>query len=45
MLASEHDVPLDPAGYVEACHLCYRVRQGLAERFPDELTPSQVYGD
>lgn len=32
------------AGYVEECHLCYRAREALRERFPDLLGPGQVYG-
>ena len=31
-------------GYVDACHLCYTIRQQLRERFLDYLTPRQVYG-
>lgn len=30
--------------YVSACHLCYLVRRGLLDRFPEHLTPRQVYG-
>ena len=30
--------------FVDECHLCYTVRKGLLEQFPDELTPPQVYG-
>lgn len=30
--------------YVSACHLCYLVRQGLLERFPEYLAPREVYG-
>jgi len=29
---------------VDACHLCYRTRQALLERFPEYLAPRQVYG-
>ncbi len=32
------------AGYVDACHLCYRARQQLRERFPQSLAPPLVYG-
>jgi len=28
----------------DACHLCYLVRQELRDRFPDLLTPNQMYG-
>ena len=31
-------------GYVDACHMCYTIRQQLRERFPDYLAPRQVYG-
>ena len=32
-------------GYADHCHLCYASRCALRERFPDELTPDQMYGD
>jgi hypothetical protein len=32
-------------GYVDACHLCYRTRLQLRERFPEELAPGNVYGE
>lgn len=31
--------------YADACHLCYESRLALRERFPDVLTPAQMYGD
>lgn len=31
-------------GYADACHLCYRSRHKLRARFPDVLTPDQMYG-
>ncbi len=31
-------------GYADHCHLCYRARRALRERFPDVLTPDQMYG-
>jgi len=31
-------------GYADHCHLCYRSRCALRERFPDELAPDQMYG-
>ena len=31
--------------YVDACHCCYLVRKSLIERFPQYLTPLQVYGE
>jgi hypothetical protein len=42
-LAAEHGLSPEPE-YVSACHLCYRIRERLLERFPDELGPAQVYG-
>jgi len=33
------------SGYADHCHLCYRSRCALRERFPDVLTPDQMYGD
>jgi hypothetical protein len=42
-LAIEHGLEPEPE-YVSACHLCYRIRERLLDRFPDELGPSQVYG-
>lgn len=32
-------------GYADHCHLCYESRCALRERFPDVLTPDQMYGD
>ena len=31
-------------GYADACHLCYEARLALRERFPEILTPDQMYG-
>jgi hypothetical protein len=31
-------------GYVDACHLCFLTRRSLIDRFPEFLTPRQVYG-
>jgi len=31
-------------GYADHCHLCYAARCALRERFPDVLTPDQMYG-
>lgn len=31
-------------GYVDACHLCYKARVDLRDRFPEILTPDQMYG-
>ncbi len=30
--------------YADACQLCYEARRDLRDRFPDILTPDQVYG-
>lgn len=31
-------------GYADACHLCYEMRLVLRNRFPEVLTPDQMYG-
>jgi MoaA/NifB/PqqE/SkfB family radical SAM enzyme len=31
-------------GYADACHLCYEARLALRDRFPEILTPDQMYG-
>ena len=31
-------------GYADHCHLCYESRCALRQRFPDVLTPDQMYG-
>jgi hypothetical protein len=31
-------------GYADACHLCYEARLELRDRFPQILTPDQMYG-
>ena len=31
-------------GYADHCHLCYEARRLLRERFPEVLTPDQMYG-
>ncbi len=31
--------------FADACHLCYRARDALRPRFPEYLTPAQVYGE
>lgn len=31
-------------GAADACHLCYRARAALRDRFPEELMPDQMYG-
>lgn len=36
---------LTPEGsYVDACHLCYESRLALRDKFPDILSPDQMYG-
>jgi hypothetical protein len=30
--------------YADHCHLCYKSRCTLRKRFPDVLTPEQMYG-
>lgn len=32
-------------GYADHCHLCYEARRALRSRFPDVLTPDQMYGN
>ena len=32
-------------GYADHCHLCYEARRALRTRFPETLTPDQMYGD
>ncbi len=43
-LVRRYDLPHED-GYVEGCHLCYRAREALRERFPNLLGPGQVYGE
>jgi hypothetical protein len=43
LLAKEYDIPHGDA-YVDACHICYRVRLALLDRFPQYLAPRSVYG-
>jgi sulfatase maturation enzyme AslB (radical SAM superfamily) len=43
LLAKEYQVKHDDK-YVDACHFCYLVRRELMEKFPQYLTPPQVYG-
>lgn len=42
-LVRRYDLDLRES-YVDACHLCYLARQALRDRFPDILTPDQMYG-
>lgn len=42
-IVRRYDLPHQD-GYADHCHLCYRSRCTLRARFPDELTPDQMYG-
>jgi MoaA/NifB/PqqE/SkfB family radical SAM enzyme len=42
-LVKAYGVPHREA-YVDACHLCYESRRALRDRFPEILTPDQMYG-
>jgi hypothetical protein len=42
-LARIYDLEHEPE-YADACHLCYAMRLALRNRFPDILTPNQMYG-
>jgi hypothetical protein len=42
-LALRYDVP-HRERYADACHLCFEVRRELRERFPEVLTPDEMYG-
>jgi MoaA/NifB/PqqE/SkfB family radical SAM enzyme len=42
-LARRHGLP-DRREYADACHLCYEVRRLLRDRYPETLTPAQMYG-
>jgi len=43
-LVERYDLPHEEA-YADACHLCYQARLRLRERFPEWLTPGQMYGE
>ena len=43
-LVERYDLPHEEA-YADACHLCYTARDTLRARFPDILTPANVYGE
>ena len=43
LLAKEYQVKHDDK-FIDACHFCYLVRLALLDRFPQYLTPRQVYG-
>jgi hypothetical protein len=42
-LVNRYQLPHEQA-YADACHLCYLSRCKLRDRFPDVLTPDQMYG-
>jgi hypothetical protein len=42
-LIREYDIEHEQK-YVDACHCCYLVRKSLLDRYPQYLTPLQVYG-
>lgn len=42
-LAEIYNVPHENE-YVDECHFCFEVRKALVDRFPQYLTPRQVYG-
>jgi len=42
-LVEEYNLPHEEK-YADACHLCYNARLALRGRFPEELTPDQMYG-
>jgi MoaA/NifB/PqqE/SkfB family radical SAM enzyme len=41
-LVRHFEVPRE-ASYADSCHLCFEARRALRERFPEILTPDQVY--
>ena len=43
LLAREYGVKYENK-YVDACHFCYLIRLALLDKFPQYLTPRQVYG-
>jgi hypothetical protein len=43
LLAKKYQVKHDDE-YIDACHFCYIIRLKLLDRFPQYLTPKQVYG-
>lgn len=42
-LARKFNFDITP-GFVDHCHLCFEIRRGLLDSYPDCLTPKQVYG-
>lgn len=43
-LVKGFDLPCEGI-YADACHLCYVARQFLRTRFPEQLAPTQMYGE
>ena len=43
-LVGRYGLPHD-GGYADACHLCDQARHALRGRFPEALTPDQMYGN
>lgn len=42
-LVRDYDIKHDNS-YVDECHLCYKARLALIDKYPQYLTPRQVYG-
>lgn len=42
-MVKDLDLKLDE-GYVDECHLCFLSRREILDKFPEYLTPKQVYG-
>ncbi|MBI3160144.1 MAG: radical SAM protein [Chloroflexi bacterium] len=42
-LAETYQLEVQP-GYVDACHLCYELREQLRSRYPHYLVPEALYG-
>jgi hypothetical protein len=42
-LVRTYGVPHEES-YIDECHLCYKARLALLDRFPEHLAPRQVYG-
>lgn len=43
LLAMKYGLP-EQKEYADACHLCYKARSELLYRYPEYLTPRQLYG-
>ena len=42
-LVTKYNLP-HAASYADTCHLCYEARFSLRQRFPQQLSPDQMYG-